>query len=212
MMPGAFDRKIARQLHVGRLGDAVGTEQRAAHEAAYRGDDDHRSVLALRHRRQRHVAQPQVAVQVGLDDLVERLVGSCRRRAEVRVGGRIAHDDVDPVPFRDAGIDKCLQLGLVPHVTGVGERRAAGGGDLRRGCLAALGLATRDDDTRAVHRHLHRDRLADPAARAGNEGHLARQVEHAHSGVLSLRQICGAFCPEHQRLANTAVTQTAGSQ
>src|SRR6266513_1957656 len=196
-----FDRQIARQLHVGRLGAAVGTEQRAAHEAAHRGDDDHRSVLALRHRRQRQVAQPQVAVQVGLDDLVEHLVGSLRGRPEVRVGGRIAHDDVDPAPFRDAGIDECLQLGLVPHVTGVRERRAAGGGDLRRGRLAALGLAARDDDARAVQRHLHRDRPADTAARAGNEGHLARQVEHAHV-QRPRRQICRAFCPQHRRLAN----------
>src|SRR6266403_4415458 len=80
----------------------------------------------------------------------------------------------------DGGFDQCLQLLLVPHVTGVGERRPAGGVDLRRGCLATLGLAARDDDARAVQRHLRRDRLADAAARAGDEGYLARQVEHAH--------------------------------
>src|SRR2546430_16364319 len=79
-----------------------------------------------------------------------------------RVGARIAHDDVDPTPFGGAGIDQCLQLGLVPHVTGVRERRAAGSGDLRRGRLAALGLAARDDDARAVQRSEER--------RVGKEG------------------------------------------
>src|SRR5256714_11021992 len=102
--------------------------------------------------------------------------GLARAKAAARPGS--AHSALEKLVRMMPG----AMLGLVPHVTGVRERRAAAGGDLRRGRLAALGLAARDDDARALQRHLHGGRPADTAAPAGDGGPLARQGEKAHVG------------------------------
>src|SRR2546430_1927579 len=59
--------------------------------------------------------------------------GLARAKAAARPG--YAHSALEKLVRMMPG----AMLGLVPHVTGVRERRAAAGGDLRRGRLAALG-------------------------------------------------------------------------
>ena len=76
--------QVARELEVGRLGDVVGADDRAAAQAADRRDDDHRAFLALDHLRHAHVDQPVVADDVVVQDLAELLVADAGRAARSR--------------------------------------------------------------------------------------------------------------------------------
>ena len=109
-----FHREVPCQLQVGGLGDAIGPEQPAADQSADRGHDDDRALLALRHGRQGHLAQPDVAVEVGLHDLLQRLIGGVDRGAEGRVAGRVAHHDVDLPPLGNRGSSSACSSSLRP--------------------------------------------------------------------------------------------------
>ena len=68
---GPDSREVARQLHVGRLGDRVGADHARAAQPADRRDDDDRAVLPLLHLRRDHVDQPVVGDDVVVEDLAE---------------------------------------------------------------------------------------------------------------------------------------------
>ena len=90
-----FVRQVARELHVGGLGDAIGADHRRAAQAADRRDDDDRPVPALAHLGRDHLDQPVVGDDVVVEDLAELLVGDARLRAVIGVRRGVADEDVD---------------------------------------------------------------------------------------------------------------------
>ena len=79
-----FAGEVARELHVGGLRDRVGAEHGRALQAADRGDDDDRAVLALDHLRHHHAGQPVVGDDVVVEDLAELIVGNAAERTVIR--------------------------------------------------------------------------------------------------------------------------------
>src|SRR3546814_9275764 len=76
-------------------------------------------------------------------------------------------------------------LGLVRYVAGLHDRLAAIGFDLFGDRLACLGLAAGNHQFRAMLRQTQRNGAADAAAGAGDDSHLALQIEQiVHPGFL----------------------------
>jgi len=164
----------------------------------------HRSVLRWRHRRQRHVAQPQVACGrlvwmilsntssgVAADGAKVRVAAALHTTMSIRPISRCWHRQVPaarPCVLRDRRV-----RAHVPPAAVIS----------RRGCLQLSGLRLEMTTARAVSASCIAIALPITAARAGDEGHLARQVEHTHV-LRSSPADCRACCRQHQRLANCA--------
>ena len=178
-MPSPFDRQIARQLQIGGFGDVVGAEDFRTFQPADRRDDDDRAVLALDHAWRGHVDQPVIGEHVVVENLAELGVRDAGHRAVVRIGSRIADQNVDPAEGARGLVDEMLKLLLGRDVGGdrlrrVALERAIDGG---RGLGAGLGLARRDDDARAMPGEPLGDGAADAPRRSGDDGDAPGQVE-----------------------------------
>ena len=172
-----FDREIAGKLEVCRLGKAIDTELGVTFEAANRGYDDHDAVLPCRHARQYLVAKPEIALHVGIHDLVVGILSDAGHRAVIGIDRGIADEDIDfaPMPDRagDEGVEFLTARDIAGDCDGLGTRTSDGG----RHLFACARLAARDHDLGAVIRHRFRDRLADTPCRAGDHGDLAGKIE-----------------------------------
>ena len=119
-----FAGEIARQLHVGSLGDRVGAEDGRALQAADRRDDDDRAVLARDHLRHDHADEPVVGDDVVIENLAELIVGDAGERAVIRVGRGVADQHVDLAVDAVGLVDEILQILLAGDVGGDRGRRA----------------------------------------------------------------------------------------
>src|SRR5262249_30507065 len=108
--------KDAREREVRRFGDAVGAEHLAAANAADRGNNHDRAATARRHARAHEVGEPDGRLHVRAHDLVEGFVGELGERAEHRVDGGVAHQNVDAAPLFDRPVDQRLDLIAPRHV------------------------------------------------------------------------------------------------
>jgi hypothetical protein len=139
-----------------------------------------------------------------VDDFLEHLVRSVEGGTKGRVSGGITHDDVDASPLGHRGLHQRLEFRFVTHMAGMRESRAAGRGNLGSHSLAAVGVAAGDHHLGAVRRQLLRDRLADAAAGAGDERHLAGQIEECHES--RPRSVVSGHCAANfARGANAAL-------
>ncbi len=68
---------------------------------------------------------------------------------------------------------------IVAHVERQRMRVQAGGGQFARGGCGGLRVAAVDQHARAAAGQRPRDTEAQPAGRAGHQGHLAREIEVA---------------------------------
>ena len=125
--------KIAHELEVGGLGDAIGADHVGADLAPDRRHVDDRAVLPLPHVARDHLREPEVGLHVGRHDLGEGVVRDVRERAVVRVDGGVADDDVDVSQGPAAFLDQVLEFLLAPHVA----REAQHGESPRRTARAA---------------------------------------------------------------------------
>ena len=116
-----LDGEIARELKVRRLGNAIGAEDRAAAQAADRGHDDDRAVLAGDHLRRHQVDQPVVGDDVVAQRLGELFVGDGVERSVMRIGRGVADQDVDLAEDAHCFLDQVLELFLRRDVGGDGD-------------------------------------------------------------------------------------------
>src|SRR5262249_50678692 len=152
-------------------------EHAGAAQPGDRADDDDRATATLRHPGNDHLAQPQNAFDVGTHDLVERLVGEIARRAEHRIDGGIADHDVDRAIDSQRLDGQPLALVLARDIARTRRRLAARIADAPRNSLAGVSLAAGDDHLGAEPRHQFGAGAADAAARAGDDGDLAAEIE-----------------------------------
>src|SRR5690606_39136213 len=111
-----FAAQVARELHVGRLRDAVQPDLARAAQATDRGDDDDRAAAGRLHVRAHHLAQPVIAQHVVAHDLVEDLVAHALARTEVGIRGGVADEDVDRAQLLAGPVDHRLQVLLARDV------------------------------------------------------------------------------------------------
>ena len=160
-----FAGEVARELHVGGLRDRVGAEHGRALQAADRGHDDDRAVLALDHLRHHHADQPVVGDDVVVEDLAELIVGNAGERTVIGIGRGVADQHVDLAEGAVGFVDQVLQIFLAGNVGGDRDRRALAElvVDLLGDLIADVLLARGDHDLGAVLGHPLRDGAADAA-------------------------------------------------
>ena len=112
-MLAVFAGEIARELHVGGLRDRVGAEHRRALQAADRGDDGDRAVLALDHLRRDQRDQPVIGDDVVVENLAELVVGNARLRAVIGIGRGVANQRVDLSEDAVGFLDQIFKSSLV---------------------------------------------------------------------------------------------------
>ncbi len=184
VMRSVLDGEHPGELHIRRLGDAIGAQGRAALVSADRRHDDDRAVLPLDHLRHHHVAEPEIALDVAIHDAVERLVGNILRRAEIGVHRRITDQHVDLAEGLGASVDKLLKLILVADMAGNRDGLVALFGpilvDVVGHRIAGVGLARGNDHIRTVFRHAFRNGLPNTLRGTGDDGRHAVHVEKGH--------------------------------
>ena len=104
-------------------------------------------------------------------------IGHVDRRSVVRIDRRIADERVDAAPLLNRRIHEPLQILLAADVARMRECFTALVLDRPDDFLARIELAARDDDLRAVLRETLGDRAPDAAARTGDDGDVALQIE-----------------------------------
>ena len=186
-----FAGEAAAQRKIRRLGNPVGADHRRAAQAADRGDDHHRTVAAFRHRRDRVAAQPDVALDVGAHDLVEGFIGDVEQRAVIGIDRGVADQDVDLAVMFYRARDQRLDLGFARDVAGNDMGVAAGFADAVGYGLAGVRLAAGDHHLGAELRQQFGRGTADAAARAGDDGDLAGEIERGGLHGLLLHVIPG---------------------
>jgi hypothetical protein len=172
-----LNSKIAGQLHVGGFGQAVSAQILAALQTPDAGNNDHRTITLFSHMRQHHVAEPEIAADVGIHDLVIGFLGDVGEWPVVRIDGCIADQNIDTSPFFERCIDKGAKLKLVGNIAGEGQRLATFGSDLIGDSNTALFLAAGDDNLGTCTGENAGDLLADAFGRAGDQGNFTGQVE-----------------------------------
>ena len=123
------------------------------------------------------LGHPVAAVEVDVDDRAEllgRLVGGRHRGADAGV----VDQHVDPAELRHRRVDERLALVGVGDVGGHGEHLAAGVPDQLRGLLEAVGPPGAEHHVGPGLGQPLRERDAEPAGGAGDDGDLAVQPEH----------------------------------
>ena len=93
-------------------------------EAADRGHDDDRAVLALDHLRHHHAGQPVVGDDVVVEDLAELVVGNAGERTVIGIRRGVADQHVDLAEGAVGLVDEVLQIFLAGDVGGDRDRRA----------------------------------------------------------------------------------------
>src|SRR5258708_2081473 len=176
-----FDGEAAGELHVCRFRDAVGAEHRAAAQAADAGDDDDSAVLALRHIRDDHIAEPEIAPDIAVHDAVEGVVGYFGKRPEIGVDRGVADEDVDRAEGLPRLVDEPLQRRLVADMGGDANRLAARPLDAGDDFLAGLGLAPGHHDVGAAQRPLFGNGAPDPSRTTGGDPRLPGEIENLHA-------------------------------
>ena len=121
-----LEREVARELHVGRLGDAVGADHRRAAHAADRRHDDDRAVLLGPHVGQAEIDHPHVGENVVVHHLHEDVVGQLLVRPVVGIGRGVADQHVDRPELLLRLGEQPLDLRLVGDVAGDDRGMAAG--------------------------------------------------------------------------------------
>ena len=143
-------------------------------------DVDDRPAAAGGHALAHQGAQPERALQVDPDDLVEQLLGD-RGQARVERGhAGVVDQDVDRAEGVVRGLDQPVQLGPAPDVAGVRERPPPGGlDDLGGQLLAGLDPPAGDHDVGAGRGERADHLPAEPARPAGDQRDLPGQVDVA---------------------------------
>ena len=185
----------ARQAGDAELGGGVVDLSDAADQARGGGHVHEGAAFLRTHVRDGGAADVESAVEMHLHDGVEFFRRHAVEDAVAQDAG-VVHDDVDLAVGIHGGSDDALGGAPVGHAIGVddGLALAVEGLDfadnlLRRRCVTALavdrGANVVDDDLGAILRHDERDRPADAAPRAGDNGNLAFKHLLAHE-ILSV--------------------------
>src|SRR5277367_3622669 len=127
-----------------------------------------------------------IGEHVVVENLAELHVRYAGHRSIIRIGSRIADQNVDPAEGAYRLVDEMLKLLLGRDVGGDRLRRVAlhrmidGGGGLGAG----LGLARRDDDARAMLGEPLGDGPPDAPRRAGDDRDAPGEIEQIGQGCL----------------------------
>ena len=139
-------------------------------------------------------AEPDIALDVGPHDLVEGLVRDVEQRAEIGVHRGVADEDVDLAVMLGRARYQRLDFVAAGDVAGNDVGVAAGFADAVGHLPARIGLAAGDHDLGAELREQFGRGTADAAARAGDDGDLAGEIERG-----SFHSVCSlllfAFSP-----------------
>jgi hypothetical protein len=137
----------------------------------------------LRHLAKRHEGPVEIDVEHLAPTLEARL-----QRIVVVAEARIREAGVDAAELLDRRSAGLLDRGFAGDVAGNGQRAHAQLLEIRRGCLALIGIARPDRDVGARARQPARHPEADSLAAAGHDGNPSAQVEdRARSHLASLR-------------------------
>ncbi len=187
-MLAIFAGEIACELHVGGFGNRIGAQHGRALEAADRGDDGDRAVLALDHLRHHEADQPVIGDDVVVQNLAKLVIGNSGLRSVIGIRGGVADQRVDLAEHAVGFLDEMLQIILGRDVGGYRERDLLAGlvVDRLRHLVADLLLARRDHHFGAMLGHPFGDGAADAARGAGDDGDFSRHIKQGH---VSLSQI-----------------------
>ena len=160
-----LDRKIARELHVRRLGDAISADHRAAAKSSDRRDDDDRAVFAGDHLRRHHGDQPVVGDDVVVEDLAQLIVADGVHRPVVRVRCRIAHQHMNLPEGANGLVDQAGQCSLEEIFAAVAMARPAPYFALIASAASQHGSILRDETTTCAPCSAIRSTIARPIPR-----------------------------------------------
>src|ERR1700732_5242557 len=111
-MTSELDCQISRQLRVGGFGNVVCANQPRPAQRTDGGNDQDATRPTLDHLSCNHLNDCMVREEVVFDDLAELIIANLRNRAEVRIAGRIADQNVDGAMSRASFVDEFLELPL----------------------------------------------------------------------------------------------------
>ena len=185
LSPAQAVASALRHLHDAALAGAVRRGIGRAEQRHHRADIDHLPAAGALHRVIRRLRQQERAGQVGVQHRVPLFFRVVLRHLADRRAG-IVHQDVKPAEFF-LRLRNQLHAVRLPRDVGGDERRlhAERPQRFQRG-LRLLRIAAGDRDGRTAGRHALRHAEADAAVAAGDQRHLAGEVEQFHQAVRSL--------------------------
>src|SRR5258706_7177925 len=135
----------------------------------------------LCHSRYGKVTKPQIALYVRVHDLVEGFIGEPAHRAEIRIYGCVANQDVDAVPQVFRAGNQRLHLCLARDIAGNDGGLAALAPDRACNLFAWLGLTARNHHLCSEARHTFSYRTSDAPARPWhNSQHSLEAARYMH--------------------------------
>ena len=163
--------------HQPGFGEAVEQSSQLRSQAGNGGDvDDRPATLAFDHLGDNTSDEAQGCLDVDLDHLVQHLVRDRERRTLADVGRAIVDQNIHRAETRFGFLHQALNLVCAPDVAGNGHDSAGKRRKFLRGRLEVFQFATGNDHVGPGFRQPLRDRFANAAASARDEGHFAGQI------------------------------------
>src|SRR5438309_1923064 len=176
----------ARDIDERRLARVVSACHRLRSDAGDRRHVDDAAAVLLHPRVACQADHAQRRQHIRVEHLLHHRLVGVEERAELRVGGRVVHQDVETSgSLHDRAHDR-RGFVMPSHVTGCRIGAPAGAGDRADGLFARVGVAAVDRDLRAGFGECRRDRQPDAAAGTGDEGGAIREreaVEQRHTSA-----------------------------
>ena len=167
----------------------VGNDVRRRRERPAAGHENDGAPIAFGHARADQRRQPEVALHVDRHNLVVERFADIRDVGVKRRHAGVVHQNVHVAKLLIGNRRQALHVLPTASVRADGQRPLAGARfDLRRQRLAIGDLATGDDDVRPRLGKRQHHLPPEPAAAAGDQGHLAGQVKNARYCMLIHRR------------------------